>query len=377
MASMAQHGFIDQITRPTLVLDEAVCRRNINAMATKAQRSGVRLRPHFKTHQSRAIGAWFRDAGLESITVSSLAMADYFAQDGWADITVAFPVNWREIGLINELAAQIRLGLIVEGPETLRFLAERLHSPVDIWLEIDTGYHRSGATWDDPALPELAQFCQQHGDLLRLRGLLTHAGHTYKVRGKEAVQAIYAETMQRLQQCHQGLADAGIAGLELSIGDTPGCSLVDDFSGADEIRPGNFVFYDMTMVQIGACQPEQIAVAVACPVVAKQAAHNQVVVYGGGVHLSKDSLTQADGKPYFGSVARWAGQGWGLPLEGAFVSSLSQEHGLIHMNSADFEQTQIGDLLFILPVHSCMTADLLKVYHSLDGQQYEMAPIPR
>src|SRR6476620_10300974 len=92
---------LKQITRPTLLLDEARCRRNIERMASKARRSNVRFRPHFKTHQSAQIGEWFREAGVNAITVSSVKMAEYFASHGWDDITIAFPANWREIEAIN------------------------------------------------------------------------------------------------------------------------------------------------------------------------------------------------------------------------------------------------------------------------------------
>ena len=78
---------------PTLLLDERRCRRNIAVMSIRAKRRGVRFRPHFKTHQSRAVGQWFRDEGVSAITVSSLAMARYFSGAGWREITVAFPFN--------------------------------------------------------------------------------------------------------------------------------------------------------------------------------------------------------------------------------------------------------------------------------------------
>ena len=74
-------------------------------MADRAIQYNVRLRPHFKTHQSRQIAGWFREAGINCITVSSLKMAEYFAADGWDDITVAFPVNVLEHERINRLAA--------------------------------------------------------------------------------------------------------------------------------------------------------------------------------------------------------------------------------------------------------------------------------
>ena len=78
-ASKAPHPttIVDRlrIEKPTLVLDKQITFRNIEKMATKARNSGVRLRPHFKTHRSAAIGEWFRGFGVEAITVSSVDMA--------------------------------------------------------------------------------------------------------------------------------------------------------------------------------------------------------------------------------------------------------------------------------------------------------------
>ena len=49
-------------------------------MARKAKDNGLIFRPHFKTHQSIEIGEWFRESGVNKITVSSLTMANYFGR---------------------------------------------------------------------------------------------------------------------------------------------------------------------------------------------------------------------------------------------------------------------------------------------------------
>ncbi|MFN8375323.1 MAG: hypothetical protein U0694_20900 [Anaerolineae bacterium] len=80
--------------------------------------------------------------------MSSVKMAEYFATHGWTDITVAFPVNWREIEVINRLAKEIRLGLIVESQETVAFLASRSALSSGHLSDVDAGYHRTGIAWD-------------------------------------------------------------------------------------------------------------------------------------------------------------------------------------------------------------------------------------
>ncbi|HEX9018654.1 MAG TPA: hypothetical protein VF806_05685, partial [Anaerolineaceae bacterium] len=72
-------SLFDRIDKPTLLLDESTARHNIHHIAAKIQAAGIRFRPHFKTHQSAAIGEWFRGEGVTAITTSSLDMAQYFA----------------------------------------------------------------------------------------------------------------------------------------------------------------------------------------------------------------------------------------------------------------------------------------------------------
>lgn len=361
------------IEKPTLILNSAIAKRNIARMAEKARQSGVRFRPHYKTHQSAAIGEWFRAEGVTAITVSSVSMARYFADNGWTDILIAFPVNWLEIEQINQLAAQVTLGLLVESVESVHFLAQKLTAPADVWLKLDAGYGRTGVQWDDAETLAVLADAVREADHLTLKGLLAHSGHTYRVRkSHELVRAVWHETLTRMQAARDGLAEAGYTGLLLAPGDTPGCSVVEDLSGADEIRPGNFVFYDMTQVAIGACEAEDVAVAVACPVVAKHPARGTIVVYGGAVHLSKEGLTGLDGGVSFGAVALPSMDGW-QPLQGCYVEGMSQEHGLIHATDDLMAQVSVGDVLMVLPVHSCLTADLLKAYRTLEGEAIAMA----
>lgn len=91
------------INRPTLLLDVEKCKTNIRTMAQKAKGHRLKLRPHFKTHQSAQIGEWIRAEGISTCTVSSVKMAEYFAHHGWNDILIAFPVNVLESEKLNEL----------------------------------------------------------------------------------------------------------------------------------------------------------------------------------------------------------------------------------------------------------------------------------
>jgi D-serine deaminase-like pyridoxal phosphate-dependent protein len=199
---------------------------------------------------------------------------------------------------------------------------------------------------------------------MRFQGFLTHSGHTYNCSEKEQILEIHRETLRLLLELKKRYSH-NFPGLQLSVGDTPSCSILDadEFQGIDEMRPGNYVFYDIEQSCIGSCRAEDIAVAVACPIVAKHAQRSEIIIYGGGVHFSKDRVSgQAEGTIFGRVVARTSptSMDWGDIVHGMYLKGVSQEHGKVVVPSEVWDDYQVGDLLLILPVHSCMTADVLK-----------------
>ncbi len=359
---------------PTLLLDEQKALTNLNKISAKLEGTKVDFRPHFKTHQSRGIANWFRRKNVVKIAVSSLKMAEYFAADNWEDITVAFPCNILEIDRINALASKIQLNLLVESKEVVQFLTKRLQSKVGIFIKIDTGYNRTGILSSEvEKIDALIAMCRQT-ELLNFRGFLSHFGHTYKVQGITAIRQIFDESNAQLSILKSRYKKQ-YPNLEISIGDTPSCSVMNDFGVATEIRPGNFIFYDLMQWQIGSCTKEEIAVALACPVVAKHEERLEIIVHGGGVHLSKERAIHPETKEvYYGLAYPLSGKGWDLNAVPSIVKSLSQEHGIIKATPYFFDNTKVGDVIAILPIHSCMTANLMKSYRTLDGAGIGMMP---
>lgn len=357
-----------RITSPTLLLDRERVMRNIEKMARKADLKGVTFRPHFKTHQSIEIGRWFRDYGVQKITVSSVKMAHYFAADGWSDITIAFLLNPGEIPELNSLAEDVSLGILIDSLDALDQLARSLTQSIDIWIKIDTGYGRTGVPWDDTTglIRLYSALCDAKH--VRVRGVLTHNGETYHAASVAEIRRLHAQSVDRIRKARAVLVDEGAEEIAISIGDTPSCAVADDFGGIDEMRPGNFVFYDIMQLCIGACRPEEIAVAVACPVVGKYPGRDQIVVYGGAVHLSKEYAAIKGSRKIYGYATRMQGDSFGEIGTESPVIALTQEHGIIQADGIGMEDTAVGDLFLIAPVHSCLTANLHREYVTLDGE---------
>ena len=354
--------------KPTLLLDEKKCKANIKKMALKAKRNGIEFRPHFKTHQSLEIGEWFREEGVSKITVSSVAMANYFAQGGWKDITIAFPVNILEIKEINRLASKITLNILLESAEVATILDSKLTANVNAFIKINIGNNRAGLEPDTIRnITTLAKTIDTSTNIV-FKGFLGHAGHSYNCRSKTEIENIHKKSTSKILQLKDHFIKE-YPNLLISVGDTPTCSTVEDFSMVDEFRPGVFVFHDCKMLQIGCCATENIATTIACPIVAIHKEKNELIIYGGSVHFASDILTEKNGEKIFGRVIEDAGNGRGEFTENIYIKKLSQEHGIIHAPSSFIDSVSVGDVLKIIPVHICTAANLYDSYTTLEGEK--------
>ncbi len=354
------------IIKPTLLLNEEICKSNIQWLADKAKANNLTFKPHMKTHQSAEIGGWIREAGADAITVSSVAMATYFARHGWSDITIAFPANVRESKQIDALAAEATITLLVNSSETTELLDKSLSHSVNAYIEIDTGSQRSGLPSTNKR--EIADLVRniKNAEKLKWVGFYSHPGHSYQARSKKEILEIHNSVTQQFQELRNEFSTLSDH-FEVCMGDTPCCSVGTDFDGIDAMSPGNFVFFDLMQHQIGSCEISDIAVAVACPIVDRYPSRDELVIYGGAIHFSKEKLAEQE-FTHFGKVASEKNNHWHIEDKNSYLKRLSQEHGIVKCSKGLFSEYQTGDTISILPVHSCLTANLMKEFSVVDGK---------
>jgi len=352
------------IQYPRLYVNREIVHKNISAMAGKAKRGGLDFRPHFKTHQSREIGKWFGEYGVSAITVSSTDMAEYFARDGWKDITIAFPVNYSEIKRIDGLAARISLTTLAISVESVRKLSSSISNKIGLYIEIDSGTGRSGIPVDNAVQIKTIQKEIEAASNLEFKGFYCHAGHTYKARSEHEIREIAEKVLVKLGRLKEQYPEAHIC-----YGDTPSCSVLDDFGPVSQLSPGNFVFYDWMQVVIGSCTPGQIAVAVECSIAGRFPERNQLLIHGGAIHFSKDFIEYEDGSKNFGTTVTKNSDNWPNTMLNSQLASLSQEHGIVNASRDLMQSKQPGDTVFVYPIHSCLTANLMANYHEWKTKQ--------
>ena len=360
-AGAAALSALDELATPAVVIDLDRVERNVATMAGRARAAGVKLRPHAKTHKSPDIARLQRAAGAAGLSVAKTSEAEVFADAGFEDLFVAFPVVGADKARrLLALSDRVRLAVGVDSVEGARTLAAPFHAAsriLDVMLKVDVGLHRVGV---DPA--EAASFAQRIADLpgLRLRGVFTHAGHSYSGETPAAVAEVGRSEGTILAGAAEAVAALGLGPLEVSVGSTPSAPHAMKVAGVTECRPGNYVYHDASQVSLGTCGLESCAMTVLATVVSVPA-RGRAVVDAGSKTLSNDPL-----RPHA------VGYGWVLGTASR-LSRLSEEHGVIDIAEGDV--FHVGQRVRILPNHACVVSNLHDSLTAVRGDHVE-GPLP-
>lgn len=353
---MSRRYAINDLETPSLLLDVGRISRNAARMREIAERNHMRLRPHIKTHKCIEV-ARIQSAGFDgAITVSTLAEARAFFGGGFKDITYAVPI---EPGKFEECARLVRKGLqlnlLTGDAGTVAALDEFAGSKkvkFDVFVKIDCGYHRCGVEPDTDEAVKIPRLISE-AKRLNFAGILTHAGHSYHAANKNELIAIARLERDSMIELKQRLNDESIDVPTVSIGSTPTITHVDHLDGIDEIRPGNYIFFDAFQATLGSCGFPDTALTVLASVVHRDRGRKKIIIDAGAVALSKDR----------GPVDLDAACGYGRVLDadgnetGFRISGLSQEHGTFFVEDhTDFDKFTVGTRVRIMANHSCLTA---------------------
>lgn len=376
------------LSTPVLLVDRHRLDRNLRRMQERADREGVVLRPHIKTHKSPRIASMQREMGARGITVATVGEAEVFAGAGFDDIRVAYPVvgSAKHARLLALMETGVGISFLVDTDEGAAMAAGTyadagVEAPV--LIKVDVGYGRVGIPWDDPSLPPFVEGIAGTPGL-RPVGILTHAGHSYHGpdEGEDEASALrrYARLERdRMLEVAGRLADAGLASeaFEISVGSTPTASVFENrregrFS-VTEIRPGTYVFFDVTQAALGSCQLDDCAATVLATVVSRREDPD------GGVRCVLDA-----GKKVLTAEKRHGTSGHGIllpppgrgrtPIPGVELHAVSEEHGWVR--GAPETPLAVGDRVRIVPNHVCVVVNIQDEFYLVDGDDVlETVPV--
>ncbi len=359
---------IGELRTPAALVDVDAVDRNAARMSARATALGVRLRPHVKTHKTLEAARLQVRGHFGGITVSTLAEAAFFAEGGFRDVTYAVPLAPAKLAEAAALARRLdRLAILLDDPavaDAAEACARERGVRFAVYLKVDCGAGRAGVDPEDEAGVALAGrlAASPHLDF---RGILTHAGQSYRCRTRGEIGAVAARERNVMTAFAARLRAAGVPVEEVSVGSTPTLCAADDLAGVTEARPGNYVFFDATQVAIGSCALEDVAFSVLVRVIGRYPRRGELVVDGGALAVSKDpGPVHADPECGYGIVLLPDG----TPLPAVRVVSLSQEHGVLRGGGGlDAGALPVDSLLRIVPNHSCLAAALFDRYAVVRG----------
>jgi len=360
---------LDQVQTPALILDESRMVRNISRLADRISSKGAILRPHLKTVKSIEVASRLLTDGVGPATVSTLAEAEAFAKMGVKDIIYAVGITPQKLDRVAAVrSGGCDLTVILDSVAQAQVVAEaslRLGQPIPALIELDCDGHRSGVAPGDQVLVEIGSILNEGG---ALRGVLTHAGESYEVYGKQA-HAKFAE-QERLAAvtAAETLRAAGLPCPVVSIGSTPTAHAIENLDGITEVRAGVYAFFDLVQAGIGVCDVEDIALSVLTTVIGHQREKGWIITDAGWMALSQDR----------GTASQKVDQGYGVVCDEAghvlldlVVLKANQEHGIIARrpgSNAGMPDLPFGARLRILPNHACAMAAQHREYNVIPSE---------
>lgn len=367
---------LNDLRTPAVLIERSRAITNIERMQAAANQRGIRMRPHAKTHKSPAVARWQLERGAVGVCCAKLGEAEVFADAGISDIRLPYPLNPANADRLLRLADRAAISFIVDHLAVAGGWSDalsRARREIDVLVKVDVGFHRCGIA---PSVPDAVAFLQQVASMpgLRLRGLLSHAGHGYHATSEDHARKIAEDEARMLASMASAARQAGLAIDEVSAGATPTARYALQQDGLTEYRAGNYVFFDRTEVGLGAATLDDCAMTVLARVVTKPAA-DRIILDCGSKTLSSDGARGFTPLPGHGFIFRELAAAPGQqPDSDLIIERLSEEHATVRVTSGS-TSLEPGDRVRVLPNHSCVVTNLVDELWLVDGSSIEPLPV--
>lgn len=349
---------VEELDTPCIVVDLDIAEANIAKLQAAANRMGVDVRPHSKTHKSPY---WARKqiaAGAIGICCAKVGEAEVMVEAGVPEVMIANQViGKRKITRLVALARAARIIVAVEDSSNVEDLSEAASAAgaeLGVIVEVNVGMDRCGVDSDEAV--DLAKHIANSPGL-RFDGLMGYEGHTvaerdYEIRKTEAEKAMSVLT---------GTADhIRAAGMEVKVVSAAGTgtySITGQVDGVTELQCGSYIFMDGDYLEV--FNDFEPALSVLSTVISRQ----------------KDDVAIADLGLKSISVDR--GLAEVLSPASASIIKHSEEHTAINLPDAESRALKIGDKVSVRPMHGDTTINLHEYYFGIRNGKLEAAiPIP-
>lgn len=337
---------VSEIDTPALVIDLDAFERNIAKLAEVSRRTGVRLRPHTKTHKSPIIAMKQIEAGAVGQCCQKVAEAEVLVAGGVRDVLVSNQVvGDRKLARLAALAQTARIALCVDAPEHVEAAGRAARDygvELGALVEIDVGTQRCGVEPGAPAVALAQQIAATPG--LRFGGLQAYHGTAQHMPTWDEREAAIKLAVAKTKMTVDALAAAGLS-CDIVGGAGTGTFQFESTSGVyNELQCGSYLFMDTDYARIGGKTSNRYdafdhSLFVLATVMSIPAADRAVVDAG------LKAYTMEKGAP------------WVHGREDLEVTGVSDEHGKVKIG-AGAERLKLGDRLWLIPGHCDPTINL-------------------
>ncbi|WHA43452.1 D-TA family PLP-dependent enzyme [Agrobacterium larrymoorei] len=327
---------IAELNTPSVVVDLDIASKNIARFQELADRHGLNVRPHIKTHKLPAIAEMQLAAGAIGITCQKVSEAEAMVAGSKAikDVLITYNiVGETKLRHLRALSEKVRLSVVADSEDVARGLADAFadaEKPLTVLVECDTGANRCGVSTLQAAEALAVSIHESPG--LVFGGLMTYPAPN----GEAAVQSFMTEAKRLIEA-------RGLSVPAITSGGTPSMMHLAEAPVVTEYRPGTYVYNDRSLVSRGVCAWEDCALNVIATVVSVPA-ENRAIIDAGSKALTSD---------LFGLT----GYGHVLGRDGIVIDQLSEEHG--RLVSAGPIGLKVGDKLRIVPNHACVVTNMV------------------
>jgi D-serine deaminase-like pyridoxal phosphate-dependent protein len=350
---------LSDVETPALLIDLDALERNVAILAIRLGGTGVRLRPHAKTHKSAVIALRQMAAGAVGVCCQKVAEAEALVYAGVPDVLVSNQVvGSRKLARLAALARQARVGVCVAHPLNVAALDDAARSfgvRLDVLVEVNVGMDRCGVEPGEPvvALARAVDSCHN----LRFAGLQAYQGSAQHIRRYEDRVAAIETAAEQIRMTLGLLERVGLDAETVSGGGTGSFEFELRTGVWNELQCGSYVFMDADYLKNlradgAAGSIFEPSLFILASVMSRPTSQRAIVDVG------LKSLSVDSGLP------------WVVDIAGVEYVGASDEHGKLAVRGAP-TAVELGSKLRLIPGHCDPTVNLHEWYVCYRGDRVE------
>ena len=340
---------LENIPSPALLVYPEIIQANIAKMLEMVNGDPKRLRPHVKTHKTPKIIQMQVDAGITQFKCATLSEARMTAEAGAKDVLVAYQPVGPNVELFTQLQKefpQVTFATVVDCMETVQRFEEQ-EDPVNLYVDIDCGMHRTGIPPEDVAL-ELCRAIHESTSL-NFAGLHIYDGHIHEADLSERLDA-HNKAMGTWSTFLESLRDQNIPVNNIVAGGSPTFPF---FANTHlQCSPGTTILWDAGYSDAHPDMDFQVATYLLCRVISKPGENQICLDLGYKAIASERPFESRFTFPTLSDVK---------PI------SHSEEHLVLELPNVD--DFSIGDSVLVMPWHICPTVALYDQMNVVEDDQ--------